>query len=230
MTGFTEAGRESEECLAKCIPSIKPLQSIRRRAGEEHLRGDAGAARLSAVRRTLGVRAGSRQHDPGRICAAAPLSRRARRQRARSQDRQLSAPRAGRPWRLAAGAGRRVRHERQREILFRAEDDRRFRRCAAYGAGARGDPFARRRRQQQRFHPLHAGDVRGADLAQRAGAAGRDHAAADVVAVPSQQDLVLGAHHDRAADGAGRAEAAARRIRKASASTNCSCRTRSRSA
>ena len=46
------------------------------------------------------------------------------------------------------------------------------------------------------------------DLAQRAGAAGRDHAAADVVAVPSQQDFLLGAHHDRAADGAGGAEAA----------------------
>ena len=59
-----------------------------------------------------------------------------------------------------------VRHERQRQILFRAEDDRRFRGCAAYGAGARGDPLARRRRQQQRFHPVHAGDVRRADLAR----------------------------------------------------------------
>ncbi len=49
------------------------------------------------------------------------------------------------------------------------------------------------------------------DMAQRAGAAGRDHAAADVVAVPSQQDLVLGAHHDRAADGAGGAEAVGER-------------------
>ncbi len=45
-------------------------------------------------------------------------------------------------------------------------------------------------------------------LAQRAGIAGRDHAAADVVAVPHQQDLVLGAHHDRAAAGPGGAEAA----------------------
>ena len=79
---------------------------------------------------------------------------------------------------------------------------------AAHGARARGDPLARRRHPQQRFHALHAGDVRGDDLAQRAGAAGRDHAAADVVAVSPQQDLVLGAHHDRAADGAGGAEAA----------------------
>ena len=79
---------------------------------------------------------------------------------------------------------------------------------AAHGACARGDPLARRRHPQQRFHPLHAGDVRGADVAKRAGAAGRDHAAADVVAVSSQQDFVLGAHHDRAADGSGGAEAA----------------------
>ena len=41
-----------------------------------------------------------------------------------------------------------------------------------------------------------------------AGAAGRDHAAADVVAVSSQQDFLLGAHHDRAADGDGGVEAA----------------------
>ena len=41
------------------------------------------------------------------------------------------------------------------------------------------------------------------DLAQRAGAAGRDHAVADVVAVSSQQDFLLGADHDRAADGLG---------------------------
>ncbi len=40
------------------------------------------------------------------------------------------------------------------------------------------------------------------------GAAGRDHAAAVVVAVSSQQDLVLGADHNRAAAGAGGAEAA----------------------
>ena len=60
----------------------------------------------------------------------------------------------------------------------------------------------------QRVHPLPAGVLRRADLARGAGAADRDHAAADVVAVPSQQDLLLGAHHDRAADGDGGAEAA----------------------
>ena len=50
--------------------------------------------------------------------------------------------------------------------------------------------------------------LRRAELARGAGAADRDHAAADVVAVPHQQDFLLGAHHDRAADGDGGVEAA----------------------
>ena len=44
-------------------------------------------------------------------------------------------------------------------------------------------------------------------LAQRAGDAGRDHAAAEVVSVPHRQDFVLGAHRDRAAAGAAGAQA-----------------------
>ena len=59
-----------------------------------------------------------------------------------------------------------VRHERQRQILFRAEDDRRFRRCAAYGAGARGDPHRAAAPPTQRLHPVPAGDLRRADLAR----------------------------------------------------------------
>ncbi len=114
----------------------------------------------------------------------------------------------GDAWRLGAGAGRPVRHERQRQILFCAEDDRRFRGRAAHGARTRGDPQPRRRCPRQRLHPVPAGILRRADLARGAGAAGRDHAAADLVAVPLEQDFLLGAHHDRAADGDGGAEAA----------------------
>ena len=44
-----------------------------------------------------------------------------------AQDRRLSAPHPGRARRLAAVPRRRLRHERQRESLFRAEDDRRLR-------------------------------------------------------------------------------------------------------
>ena len=81
---------------------------------------------LPAGGRALGVRARGRRHDPGRICAAAPLSRRAAAGGARAKDRRLSAPHPGRAWRLAAVSRRRFRHERQRQGLFRAEDDRRL--------------------------------------------------------------------------------------------------------
>jgi len=49
-------------------------------------------------------------------------------------------------------------------------------------------------------------------MAERTGAAGRDHAAADVVAVSYQQDFILGADHDRAADGSGGAEPRAKNV------------------
>ena len=61
---------------------------------------------------------------------------------------RLSAPHPGRAWRLAAVPRRRLRHERQREGLFRAEDDRRRHRRRPHAARARGDPVraaARRR-------------------------------------------------------------------------------------
>ena len=44
-------------------------------------------------------------------------------------------------------------------------------------------------------------------MAQRAGASGRDHVAADVVAIPSQQDFLLGADHHGAAARPGGVEA-----------------------
>jgi hypothetical protein len=94
-------------------------------------------------------------------------------------------------------------------------------RCAAHGAGARGDPGARRRHQGNVFTRILLALFGVTDLAQRAGAAGRDHAAAALVSVPSVKMSVLGAHHDRAAAGAGGAEAA-RANPRASASMNCS--------
>ncbi len=41
-----------------------------------------------------------------------------------AKDRRLSPPHPGQPWRLAAVPRRRVRHERDGEGLFRAQDDR----------------------------------------------------------------------------------------------------------
>ena len=65
--------------------------------------------------------------------------------RARAQDRRLSAQPAAARRRLAAVSRRRLRHQRQREGLFRAQDDRRRARRRAHANGARGDPRARRR-------------------------------------------------------------------------------------
>ena len=61
--------------------------------------------------------------------------------------------------------------------------------------------------KSQRVHPRAALALRRDPVEQRAGDAGRDHAAAEVVSVPPRQDLVLGAHRDRAAAGAAGAEA-----------------------
>ena len=80
-------------------------------------------------------------HHSGRICAAAPLPRRAAStpcSRARSAVylRRMQGDHGG--WPLVSG--RRLRHQRQRQGLFRAQDDRRQRRRASHGARARRYP------------------------------------------------------------------------------------------
>ena len=74
--------------------------------------------------------------------------------------------------------------------------------------------------------PASAGAVRRGAVARSAGDAGRDHAAAALVPVPSRQGVLLVAHGDRAAAGADGAEARARAIRAASRSQSCSSRRR----
>ena len=183
----------------------------RAQSRSQHRCGDAGVAGLPEARRRMVLRARGRRHHSVRIRAAPPLSRRAGRRRAGRQDRCLSAAdteRAAR--RLAVVPGRRLRPEREREGLFRAEDDRRSHRCAAHGAGAAGDPRARRRGGRQHLHQAAAGAVRLRAVARRAGDADRDHAVSEMVSVPSRQDLVLEPHCHRAAAGADGAEAAAR--------------------
>ena len=122
----------------------------------------------------------------------------------------------GDAWRLAAVSRRRLRHERQREGLFRAQDDRR---CATTrricGAPARRSWRAAAPRMQ-RLHPRAARALRHHALAQRAGDAGRDHAAAALVSVPLSKDILLGAHRDRAAPGAAGAQAAREKSARAS--------------
>ena len=162
---------------------------------------------LRQGRRTLGVRAGGRCDDSGRIRAVCPLSGRGGRCGARTQDRRLSSPRADGGRRLAAVPRRRVQHQRQRQGLFRAEDDRRRYRRPPHAHRSPGDPRPWRRRDSQCLHPHPAGALRHRALGERAADAGRDHAPAALVSLPSVEDLVLGAHGDRAAAGAAGAEA-----------------------
>ena len=74
----------------------------------------------------------------------------------------------------------------------------------------------------QRLHARPAGALRHHCLAQRAGDAGRDHAAAALVSVPPDEDVVLGAHRAGAALGAAGAQAAREEPARRHASTNCS--------
>ncbi len=173
----------------------------------QHRDGDRRAARIATVRRTLGVRAGGRRHHPGGIRPAATLSRGNCRCRAGGKDRGLSPAYPGRARGLGPVPRRRLRHEREREGLFRAEDDRRPHRRPAHGSCARGNTLARWRIRLERVHASDAGFVRLRYLARGARDAGRDHAAPEVVSIPSRQDFLLEPHRHRAVTGAADAQA-----------------------
>ena len=70
---------------------------------------------------------------------------------------------------------------------------------AVHMTRARGDPLARRRGRKQCLHAHLACALRRRAVARRAGHAGRDHALAGVVSIPSLDDFVLGAHGHRPA-------------------------------
>ena len=99
------------------------------------------------------------------------------------------------------------------------DDDRR----AAHGARARGDPGPRRGRARATSSPASCWRC-SAIISWRGvpGDAGGDHASAALVPHPPVEDVLLGAHGDRAAAGAAGAEARARATRAACASTSCS--------
>ena len=87
-----------------------------------------------------------------------------------------------------------LRYERERQGLFRTQDDRRQSGCSPYASGAGSDPGPWRRGSFQRIYARSAVAIRHPGLAQRAGNAGRNHAAATVVSVPPVESIVLGAH------------------------------------
>src|SRR5262249_25025973 len=102
---------------------------------------------------------------------------------------------------------RRLRYERERQSLFRAQDDRRLRRRSPYGPCAGGHSRARRRVALERVYASDAGAFWFHLLARRSGDAGRDHAAAEMVSLSSRQGFVLEPHRDRAPVGAAGAKA-----------------------
>ena len=161
------------------------------------------------------LRARGRRHHPERIHPVPPFSRRAGRHRNGRQDRSLSAADAKcAARRLAAVPGRRLRPERERKGLFRAQNDRRFRRCSPHGAGADRNNGARRGRGRQCLHQAVAGSVRFHSVACGADDAGRDHAVSEMVSVPSRQDLVLEPHRHRSAAGVDALQAAGEKSEK----------------
>ena len=190
------------------------------RLDEAITRASESLVALAAPRRALGLRARSRRDDPVGVHPAPALSR-PYRAGAASAHRPVHPrnPRSGR--RLAAVPRRRARYQRLGQGLFRTEGGRRSGRRAAYGAGPRGDPGARRGAALQRVHAHPAGAVRRGAVAGGAGHAGRDHAAAELVSVSHRQGIVLVAHRARAAARADGAAPAGPQPARASRSASC---------
>ena len=209
------------ELCRSARPCAMPARSI---AAIE--RGDRWLLARQHEDGALGVRARGRRDDPGRIHAAGAFPRPHRQPSSKQRIAVLSARDPGRARRLAAVPRRRVRPQRVGQGVFRAEGGRRPGRRAAHGAGARGDPGARRRRAHQCLHPHSCWRCSAGAVARGAGDAGRDHAAAALVSVSYRQGVVLVAHGDRAAAGADGEAAAGAATRAASRSPNCSSRRR----
>ncbi len=154
-------------------------------------------------------RARGRCHHPGGICLAAPLSRRTGRCGNGGEDRRLPAPPpVRRASRLAALSRRRLRHQRDDQGLFCAQDDRRCARCSAYGPRPRGGAWRGRGGSRQCFHPHPAGALWRGAMARSADHPARTDPRAAPVSGASQQDFLLGAHCCGALAGAVRAQAA----------------------
>ena len=115
----------------------RALQSTARRAR---------CCKCQQKRRTLGFRARGRRDDSRpNTCLLRHYRGEPRDTQLGAENRRLPAAHPGKAWRLAALSRWRLRHEREREGLFRAQDDRRQSGCSAYAPGARSDPCARRR-------------------------------------------------------------------------------------
>ena len=175
-------------------PEITTAGRRRARPGARHRGGDPGAARPAAAGRALGVRARGRRHHPGRVRAAAALSRPSRstpssKPRSRVYLRRIQGQHGG--WPLFHGGAFDMSASVKAYFALKMIGDPVD--APHMRAAREGDPGARRRaRARNVFTRADARAVRLHPVAQRAGDAGRDHAAAALVSVPSRQDLVLG--------------------------------------
>ena len=220
-------------------PSMMPMNHRHRADDRPTSRSRAGATASRAATdalldapaagRPLGVRARSRRHHPGRIRAAAALSSASRSTpsssaRSRVYLRRIQGAHGGWPL-FHDGAFDMSASVKAYFALKMIGDDidaptharARARRSCARGGAA----------QSQRVHPRAARALRRDPLARGAGDAGRDHAAAELVSVPSRQDLVLGRTVIVPLLVLLALEAAGEQSARRHASTNCSSRTRS---
>ena len=199
-----------------------PKSRPRRKRWSATSRARRRAARPAARGRPLVFRARGRRDHPRRICAAPAFPR-------READLELE--------RLIAVYLRRIQGDHGGWPLFHEGAFDISASVKAYfalkmigddpdaphmRARARSDPRPRRRGEEQRLHPLPARALWRHSLARRSGHAGRDHAAAALVSLPSRQGLLLGAHGARAAHGAAGRLSRGPPIRAASGSRNCS--------
>ena len=190
------------------------------RGGARHRR----AADAAAARRPLGVRAGGRRHHPGRVRAASFTTSASRRDLELERKigvylRRIQGEHGGWP----------LYHDGALDVVATVK--------AYFALKMIGDDPAAPHMVRAREALLAHGGAGACNVFTRillalfgviswradAGDAGGDHAAAEVVPDPPRQDLLLGAHGDRAAAGAARAAAAGRATRAASPSTSCSC-------
>ena len=206
----TSAGSRMRCCVGSRNPADRARKTPGRGARAAHRARDARAARAGSAPTAIGCfELEADATIPAEYVLLRHYPRRAGRPGARGEDRRLSAPHPGRAWRLAAVPRRRVRHERQRQGLFRAEDDRRRRptrrTCAA--RARRSWRAAARRRATCSPASLLAlfGEVPWRAVPVMP---------VEIMLLPRwfpfhlDEDLVLGAHRARAAAGAAGAEAA----------------------
>ena len=176
------------------IPRVHRGAAVR--GGRRHRARARPPPRLAGAGRPLGGRAGGGQHHHQRVPPLLPPHR-ARRPRARGEDRRVPARRPARRRRLEPLRGRPRQPVRDDQGLLRHEGGGGVARRRRDGAGAGPHPRARRPRGGQRLHQDPPRPLRRVRLVGHPRDAGGDHAPAPVVVLQSPRGLLLVAHRHR---------------------------------